>query len=195
VARLVSDEVWQQLDPNAGRLPRRTTNRMRYLGVVAVIAAVGIGAVWRTGVFEPRLEHNRHAGRWASASPVPERTIERSVTVINRGWVPLTIVGAGRDGPGLELTGVQAAFPVTLGRGEEVEFAVAYRVTDCAAVPREPWPVPVRVRMWYGERTVEVELPTESGPDAPDAYQYTGPDPYGVEWQWWLADLACNPRP
>ena len=191
--RMVSDEVWAQLDPHAGRLTRRATVRLWVTIVLAIMLVAAGVLVWRSGLLAPRLEWPRSAGYFTEANHGPQPVFLHSVTVVNEGWTPVTVLSAGRDGPGLTLTEVRDAFPVTLGAGDEVEFVVVYRVTDCSAVPTQRWPVPVRVRGWYGERTVYVGLPTRPGPGAPEQYQFTGQDPYAVEWQRALADMACHP--
>ena len=189
--RYVSDEVWRQLDPRAGRLPRRTTLRVWIAATLVAVVAAATGVVWGSGAVVPRLVYPLTAA--TSASGGPTGPLMRELTVENRGWVALTLLGAGRDAPGLDLAEVAGTFPVTLVPGDRLSFVLVYRLTDCAAVPVGPWPVPVRVERPWGEQTAYVAVPAEPGPAAPDSYSYSGRDPYGVEWQRALADLACRP--
>lgn len=186
----VSDEVWAELDHDAGRLPRR---RERQLAVAPVILLLVLSAgvvVWRSGAVVPRVAWANLG--YSASSDLERRIVTHSVAIANRGWPSVHITGVGRSGPGLELVEVRGSLPTTLSRGESTEVILVYRVTDCAAVPRGPWPVPVRVRRAWGTQTVYVSVPTESSPDAPDSYTFIGRDPYGVEWQRLLADRACG---
>lgn len=86
------------------------------------------------------------------------------------------VLAAGRDGPGLELVDVWASGePVgfrAAGQGAEllprfalpsdgvVVLTLAYRVTDCTAVPRSAFPVTLRVRAAGAQDVLEVPLPT-----------------------------------
>ena len=194
MARAVSDEVWQQLDPKAGRLSRRTTMRLRWAVLAAIVLAVVTGLVWQSGAVTPHLARDEHAGGSWSSDFITWR-IEFLLTVHNYGWFSATVVGAGQPGPGLELLEVRGAFPTTLNPGENMEIALVYRVADCDAVPRDAWPVPIFVERPWGRYTAYVPPPYLTW-GAPDGMRtYVGRDPYAREWQDVLADVACHPRP
>lgn len=185
----LSDEVWRQLDRNKGRLSRRGTMRA-WLAILAAGAVFAAGlAVWRSGVIAPRLEWPRNAGIGFEAG---QRHIRYQLTIVNQGWTTETITGYGRSGPGLHLLAVHAPPDVRLALGDTVDIAIEYEVTDCAAVPADPWPVPVRVHRVWGEVTAWVQPPTQPSEDAPSSYSYSGRSPYEVEWQRGTADLACQ---
>ena len=119
--------------------------------------------------------------------------MEHEVPVVNRGRRPIDVLGVGRSGPGLQLDAVRGTLPSTLHPGESLTVTLVYRVTDCTAVPADPWPVPVRVKRPWGRYTAYLELPAGTSPDAPDGMRnFVGRDPYAVEWQRALADLACK---
>jgi hypothetical protein len=190
VSQLVSDLVWQQLDPLAGALPRRTVRRLRWGVLAAVLLAIVLGLVWRSGIVVPRVAWSELASYAYETHP---GLVKHEVVLTNRGWTTVTVTGAGRSGPGLELTGVSGPLPATLRPGGELRLFLTYRVTDCAAVSADPWPVPVQVSTWWGTYTAYVDLPTGTARNAPEARSYSGRDPYAVEWQRNLADLSCNP--
>jgi hypothetical protein len=190
MARLVSDEVWRQLDPNVGRLSRRTSRRLLLSGVVGLVVVLAAAVGWRSGAVSPRLVWSQDSAYAFSFGP--GGPVTASVNVTNSGWVPLTLVGVGRSGPGLELARVEGILPITLGPGDATTFILTYRITDCAAVPHDPWPVPVRVKRWWGEQTAYIPLPTEPADDGLAEYSYSGDDdPYALQWQRYLADGAC----
>jgi hypothetical protein len=110
--------------------------------------------------------------------------------VVNDGWVSITVLGIGRDMPGMRLIGVEGQFPSTLAPGQSASFAVNYRITDCEAVSADEWPVPVRVRRWWGEQTDYVDLPPQAM-DVPDTVYYLGDGGHEAQWQYNLASIAC----
>jgi hypothetical protein len=61
---LVSDEVWRQLDPEAGRLPRRTVLRLRWTISATLALTLLVGLAWQSGLVLPRL-------RWPNSGPSP----------------------------------------------------------------------------------------------------------------------------
>jgi hypothetical protein len=176
VARLISDDVWRCLDPNAGRLTMATRRGMwRVMGAAALLAVVSTLLVW-SGVVVPRLavpvDEGLEYGGGPTVAPFFVFTIE------NVGWTPVTIVTAGGGGPGLALTDVRGPFPVTLEPGDRVRFTLVYRVADCTRPSAEPNTVAVRVRRWWGEQATRVAVPDTM-----------------IGWPHVLADLVCHPTP
>jgi len=93
---LLSDEVWRQLDPDAGRLPRRSVLRLRWSLVSAVAVAVLAGLVWQSGLTVPRLSWPSNAGYGWETSTL-DRTIKYEVRIANRGWTTVEVLGLGRS--------------------------------------------------------------------------------------------------
>lgn len=192
VSDLVSDLVWQQLDPYAGRLSARTVRRLWTGVAIVATAAVAAGVLWWSGLIVPNLAWPHYAGYSASTSP---ELVMHEVVVANKGWAPVEVLGMGRSGAGLELVEVRGTFPTTLEPGQTLQAELVYRVSDCAAVTVDPWPVPVRVRRPWGVHTSYLDLPEKTSLNAPEGLRsYTGRDPYAVEWQRWLADKSCAYR-
>ncbi len=177
---MVSDGVWLKLDRNAGRLSRPATVRL-WLAILLVLALfAGAGEIVHAGFFAPRLAEQEGYGGFRAEVPAA-RVFHFRFAVRSDNTLPVKITGFGRSGPGLVLTRiavVNGALPVTLRRGEIVEFDLWYQVTDCATVPSVRWPVPVRVSRFFGTQTVLVTV------------QWIGGD--GLEWQRSLSQSACQ---
>jgi hypothetical protein len=187
----ISDDVWRQLDPEAGRLPRRTVLRLRWSLGGAFVLAVLAGLVWQSGLTVPRLGWTDNSGYGWS---IEGRHVEYEMRISNDGWTPVTVTTLGRSGPGLALRSVRAQLPTTLRPDESMDATLVYDVTDCAAVPADAWPVPVTVSRVWGTATGYVHPPTVTSPTAPTGMrEYQGRDPYALEWQRGLAEYACNP--
>jgi len=186
---LLSDEVWRQLDPDAGRLPRHTVLRLRWSLAGAVAVAVLAGLVWQSGLTVPRLSWTPNSGYGWSSSTL-DRTIEFEIRISNRGWSTVEVLGLGRSGPGFELRSVRAPLPTTLRPGEDMDAVLVYQVTDCAAVPADEWPVPVTIRRTWGTATAHVQPPTQVAHVGQRVYSG---NPFAVEWQRAAADAVCYP--
>ena len=189
MTQFVSDEVWTQLDPNVGRLPRRTTWRLAIGAALALLVLAAASAVWRSGLVTNRLVWDDMASHSASAT---HTFIEHSVEIRNTGWVPITILGAAESGPGLRLDRIDGSFPMTVEPDATVSFVVRFTVTDCAAIPTGAWPMPVRVDRWWGEQTVLIDIPPMPDQDAPAFQTYIGEDPNAIPWQRQLTKVACG---
>jgi hypothetical protein len=192
MGRLLSDEVWHRLDPYAGQLRPRTVVRLRSAAAFGVVMAIVAGLLWWSGALLPRVGWP-HGAAWGSG--VHPGSIEQVVVIANQGLFPVEVVGIGRSGAGLRLARVFVHFPITLEPGQRLNVVLVFEVTDCAAVTAEPWPVPVRVKRFWGTQTRYVPVPTSTSLDAPEGFRsYTGRDPYAVEWQRGLADESCRIR-
>jgi hypothetical protein len=156
LARLVSDEVWRQLDPHVGRLRRRTTARVWLAAAVGLCLGVGFVAVWRSGIVVPQLVWTE-PGRsgWDERLGGP---IWYEVGVSNMGEVPVTVLDAGASAQSMRVR-VDGRFPVTIRPGEDVTFVLTYLITDCTAVPLDPGPLLVRVKRPWGHQTVRIPPP------------------------------------
>ena len=187
---LLSDEVWRQLDPDSGRLPRRTVLRLRWSLAGAVALAVLAGLVWQSGLTVPRLSWTPNGGYGWDAS-TQDRMITFEVLISNQGWSTVEVLDLGRSGPGFALRSVRAQLPTTLRPGEDMVASLVYQVTDCAAVPADEWPVPVTVRRTWGTATGHVQPPSQ--PIQVGQRAYPGRDPFTVQWQRGVADMVCYP--
>lgn len=194
----VSNEVWRQLDPAAGRLSRSTVWRLRVgIVVVGVLLTVAL-LVWYSGVLIPQVRWSEEGGfMWATGPDF----VSQAVHVHNDGWVPLTIVGAGRSTPGLQLIAVSDGppdvtqvrtnpLPYVLRPGQSLTFVVVYRITDCSVITKDPWPVPVRVRRPWGAQTVYIPVPPQPGTRR--YVHASGPYLPMVEWQRVISDQLCS---
>ncbi|GAA3070126.1 hypothetical protein [Streptosporangium carneum] len=207
----VSDAVWAALDPAAGEISARTSRRI--LAALAVAAALVLGAAqaWDAGLVLPRLADPEDGlvepGGWATKhGKPPEFAYELRFT--NHGVREVVLLGAGRSGPGLALRAVQAGksmmwpdadtlershstdFPYVVAPGASAELRLLYVVTDCAAVPFDSWPIPVRAMQWWGETAVDLR----PAPQAFGPYRSReGESPRSPEWQKYMADYVCSP--
>jgi hypothetical protein len=186
MATLLTDEVWQTLDRDAGRMSRRTFGTLlASAAIVGVLAAAGFVG-WRSGLLWPNVVRPETHASWGI--DVQTHTFDITFPVRNDGLVPVDITGVGRSGTGLTLTR-SAINESHLGAGDTTEIALSYQVTDCAAVQSGSWPVPLHVSRG---RTAYVQAP-EMTLNAPGSYSYSGGrDPYAVEWQVKLAGIACG---
>jgi hypothetical protein len=203
---LLHDEVWRQLDPYAGRVSRRTLVRSWAVGIVALLVLTTAAWVWESGAARPRLIADD--GGWVSSLNVVDANprhapadpdLSQQVRIENHGWLAVRIAGVGADGPGIHLresTVDQRLTPQTpfvLKRGGTAAVTMSYRITDCTAVPADPWPIPVRLLRPWGIQTVHVWLPPLRAHPVYSGWSITTrDDPKAVEWQRWLADDVCN---
>ena len=150
--RVVSDEVWHQLDPSAGRLSGRTTRRLWAAFLAALLLYVLGVAVWYSGLLVPQL-------RWTSTSwQVSEvQNLSRlTIDISNGGLFPATVVEAGGAAPGLELIGVEGPLPATLRPGDAVTVTLIYRFSDCAATPPADWSQTAVVSRPWGNQSIRI---------------------------------------
>lgn len=182
----ISDEVWQQLDRNAGRMSRRGF----VLFLVACLALAGVGSggliAWRT-VAQPLAADDDFLTY--SATGGEHKVFSFQVRVRNQGIVPLTIVRAGADAPGLRLVAPGPASGQRVNAGQDFTLTLEYEVTDCAAVPTAALPLPLVVDQSWGRRTVHVQPQRMSDPALGDGYFV---NPAQVEWQTAMTYYTCR---
>ena len=181
---LLTDEVWGSLDPHAGRLSRRQARRMWAAVLACLLVGAGALYTWRAGLVVPRIERDDLMGGFIAG--VEGRGFSIGVPLANNGQLTETVLGLGRSGPGLTLLPSTDTYPRTLPPHSGELLTLHFAVTDCAAVPDGPWPVPVRVSRPWGTVTLYV-----AGPTVPD-YPGTADGPPGTPWQRRLADVACS---
>lgn len=111
------------------------------------------------------------------------------VTVRNLNDEPVTVFGIGRSGPGLRLLSPRRPVPHPLRPERSTSFDLRYRVTDCGAVPRGNWPIPVRLER---NGAPEVAYPSLRMVAATSTNDGTGPG--GESWQSVMSDEICGVR-
>jgi hypothetical protein len=148
----VSDEVWRQLHPDAGRLSRRETARA-WIVIVAALAVVIAGtAVGKSGLITPQLGWSLWGVK--PAEP-PTDTVTLDVEITNTGLAPVTITRVGHSGPGLTLIATEGQLPVRLPATKGARLSLVFRITDCDERPTGSWPVTVEVHQAWRSRTAE----------------------------------------
>jgi len=175
------------MEPNTARASRWIGLQL-WLAAMITAFILAAGLAWWAGAVTPRFGPGGGSEYGADRG-----TVFYGISLRNAGYLPVTIIDAGRGGDGLELTAVDADFPITLQRGEETWIKLHYRVTDCAAVTNDAWPIPVIVERLWGAQTVNIALP----PQRQSEWQGSGLPPLRiarngpVEWQRSQADMAC----
>lgn len=119
------------------------------------------------------------------------------VNVRNLNDRPVTIFGIGRSGPGLRLVSPRLRTPRTLQPGRTRGFGLEYEIAGCKAVPREDWPIPIRVGRG-GRRTSYAPLwmtaPAPTGGAGGETGGEAGGETGGTRsWQSVLAAEVCGP--
>ncbi|MDQ1724785.1 MAG: hypothetical protein QOG52_1813 [Frankiaceae bacterium] len=189
---LLPDHVWQQLDPLAGRLTPVARRQARRWAIAALALLIAGVVAWQSGVLVPHVVRGNAGGNgWSANSQA--RQVTTTVEIRNDGWQSLRVTGVGRSGPGMTLRSVNMAFPVEVQPSTSVQVTLSYDITDCAAVPRGRWPVPVRVQRPWGTFTSWVDLERGIPPVTPTPHGLFNSGPYEQEWQALLAITACTP--
>jgi hypothetical protein len=162
VTQLLSDRVWAQLDPHAGRLPRRKSLWVIAAAIAAAAVIAAIVPLVHSGVIQPRIHLSMNTRSVSGSSPSPTHPVHWSetYTLSNHGSTTITVIGFGHAGAHLS-----APFPPTrIPPGASVKLTVNYRVTECGRVGEFPpsyTATQVRVRRWWGTQTVFVDYPDE----------------------------------
>src|SRR6185369_12162609 len=98
----VSNDVWRQLDPGAGRLSRRAAVRAWLAIAVALGLILGVNALWLSGALVAQV-------RWGvfdiNQTTPPSDTFSLDLEITNDGLTALTVLGVGQSVPGLDLIG------------------------------------------------------------------------------------------
>lgn len=165
-ARWVSDDVWAQIaadatgvDAHEARVMRRSALGVLFVLVVAV-------TVWMLGLVSPRLDHGNTSGGSTDESA---HTAEYEIDVINRSWLPATMVGISVDVPGVVVTSTTPS-SVRVPGGSTQRMRVTFHIPDCTAAVyamrtagAEPPLLHVAVSRPWGEVTTDIQPPTALG--------------------------------
>ncbi|HKA69220.1 MAG TPA: hypothetical protein VKG85_08910 [Actinomycetes bacterium] len=162
----ISDEVWAQLDPAAGRLSRRTARRLWLAAAVVVAAALVFVGIRASGAVAPDLAVIRTVWEINGSEDAGSRPPATGYAVIeNRGWTPARILYVTRGPSSPEPVAELAMFyPRLLRPGESAYLPV--RVVDdvCAMTAGAAWPITFVVERVGGTRTVSLQAPASDPP-------------------------------
>ncbi|MEV7005355.1 hypothetical protein [Streptosporangium sp. NPDC051022] len=111
------------------------------------------------------------------------------VNVRNLNDGPVTVFGVGRNGPGLRLLSSRRPIPHSLPPEQATGFDLRYEVTDCRAVPRGDWPIPIRL-----EQDGAPALAYASMRMVPAKRTGSAGEASGASWQDVLSGEICAPR-
>ncbi len=107
------------------------------------------------------------------------------VTVQSLNDEAVTVFGVGRSGPGLKLLSSKKPVPHRLQPDRSTSFDLKYEVTDCGAVPKGDWPIPIRL-----ERNGAPEVAYTSMRMVPTGPGYST----GESWQSVMSGEICGLR-
>jgi len=148
----LTDEVWRQLDPDAGRLP--PGERRRVTIAIGVVCTLGIAAllVRLSGVIVPNIAIGTTA---ASGVEGGQHTFFQTMSVHNGGWRTERVVGVGQPASAIRVTAVDG-LPLSIPAGSEAQLTVHYLVEDCAAVRPGSMSVTLRLHRPWGTASATV---------------------------------------
>lgn len=163
-AGLVSDPVWERLAGEAVLVDEREARVLRRSAVgVAGLLATAVG-IWALGILSPRLEHGSASG--GTADEVTHAA-EYEFDMVNRGLVPVSVVGVSIDLPGLVVTSTSPTSLEVPGSSSR-HVRLGLQVQDCtvaipAAEGSTSTPLSVLVARPWGTVTTEVLPPAGLG--------------------------------
>jgi hypothetical protein len=153
----ISDELWSQLDPKAGRLSPPARVRAAVAGALVLVLGVVTAAGWYSGRVWPQLSISHH-----NAHGSADGDVVVSLTITNDGWFPVDVAAPrpdpGPTAPGLDLLRVEGPLPTGIAPRASIELTYVYRITDCAAVPRTIWRPSVDVARPWGTLRVSLSV-------------------------------------
>jgi hypothetical protein len=154
----VSDEVWAQLDPRAGRLSRRGRFALALAALGAAALVIVVWAAGASGLVRPRLSVDGWASQESGHASFSER-----VVLANHGWTTARLTAVTTPTRDLHVTGARG-LPVHIRPGETVTITVRLAVLDCANPPSGWIPVRARVSHWWGTTSAALDAPSGGGP-------------------------------
>ncbi len=151
----IPDEVWDRLDPAAGRLRGRAWLKVG-LAVLALVAGyLATWLVWQSGLVVSRL---RWSAEGALSQPSAPELVRVPLTVWNPDGAPVTVLAIEWSAPGMHaVPGDAGQFPFDVSGDWPVEIVLTYRIDDCAAIPRDV--IPLRAVVQRLGNTSTVDLP------------------------------------
>jgi hypothetical protein len=160
MTQLLSDRVWAELDPHAGRLPRRTSVRVLVAAAVGALVIAAIVPLVRSGVVVPHIEVHIPGTHTISDSSTPPTAAypifdTETYTVTNHSWMTITVTGFSRPA-GVSVRS-PSALPQRIPPGGQIQVKVSYQITSCAdAGGNEPRhsPIAVHIHRSWGTQTV-----------------------------------------
>jgi hypothetical protein len=149
---LLTDEVWRQLDPDAGRLS--PVERRRVTIAIGVVCTLAIAAllVRLSGVIVPNIAIGTTAFSGVDTGP---RTFFQTLNVHNGGWRAEEVVAVARPPRGMRITAVDG-LPISIPADSEAHVTVHYVVDDCSAVTPGPVAVTLRLHRPWGTASATV---------------------------------------
>lgn len=147
---LLTDEVWAQLDPRAGRLSAA--------GRRALVVAVAIGLVVLvlaylalvSGLVRPNLAMTGDNG---ASADIDRHTVTLTINVVNNGVAGVRIIGIAAPESGARVVRVDG-LPAALSAGGTLTLTIRYSI-DCTR-PVQPLRLGFEVERPWGTATVTV---------------------------------------
>jgi len=211
MAQLISDDVWNGVDPSAARLPVRTRRRLVAAAVAlivlvivavqvtvsgALVPRITVGPGW-SGAFEGGAVSDLLVNRYHRQGPATTH-VSQEFEIVNDGGYPVKILSVDTDRPGMRVEratlGIEAltpGHPFVLEAGATIRTTIYYDISDCSAVSALPQPIPLVVEGGAGRQHVELTLPPLR-PYRTGGWQVSPGDPKAVQWQRFLADHVCD---
>ena len=156
---MVTDEVWAELDPHAGRLSGRG------VAVVwlAVFAALTLSLVSAATSYDGLVVSQLNAQLKESPPHTPDvdpyvvtpGRITLTVVLRNDGKVPVTVIALGSRARPLVSP---VTWPIEIAPGRQIEVRLAYEIPDCGRFPTGPYTFPIEMRHWWGTEHRSIEL-------------------------------------
>jgi len=152
---LLTDEVWRQLDPDAGRLP--PGERRRVAIAIGLVCILGIAAllVRLSGLVVPNIAVGTTVSSGADST---QHTFFQTLNVHNGGWRPEKVVGVANPQQRVRVTAVDG-LPVSIPVDSEAHVTVHYVVDDCSSVTPGWLPVTLRLHRPWGTASATVTPP------------------------------------
>ena len=165
----LTDEVWAELNPHAGRLTRRQSILVCLMIAVALLLVAISGGIVRSGFITPRLRGD--GSRFAMVMPVEvsaatPATLSLTFILYNDGGMTVSLRSVGASTGALRLIdrrNVPAALQPSTGQ----EVTLVYQFSSCddffhtlglsqASSRKYGVPVPIEVNRWWGVQHLEL---------------------------------------